>query len=298
MKATIGLELGGSRANAVVVDENGRVLGRADLDSTDARSAATAIHAALSAAATSAVALGVSAPDPSSPEIQPILRDLAQRYAGPFVHDGAMPSGTAAALAECWIGAAQGARDLVYLAVDDHTSAGILHGGVPFLGAHRRGPAAGWLALNPVEREDYRKIGCLEAEVAAAGIVRRIVWRIKAGDHSRIEQWVGGDLGSITVAQVVEAARQGDGVAISVSRDTAKYVGMAAANLVIVADPDVLVLGGIMASSSDLLFDLVRTEIARRLPAAVMQTLKIVPAALQADAAAIGAAKLATAALQ
>ena len=35
------------------------------------------------------------------------------------------------------------------------------------------------------EREDYRKTGCLEAEVAASGIVRRLIWRVKSGDRSR-----------------------------------------------------------------------------------------------------------------
>ena len=60
--------------------------------------------------------------------------------------------------------------------------------------AGRRAASIAWLALNPVEREDYRKIGCLEAEVAAAGIVRRLIWRIKAGDRSRVADAVGGDL--------------------------------------------------------------------------------------------------------
>ena len=41
---------------------------------------------------------------------------------------------------------------------------------------------------------------------------------------------------------------------------------MAAANLVAIADPEVLVLGGIMASAADLLLEPVRTEIGRRLP--------------------------------
>src|SRR5439155_10923359 len=106
-----------------------------------------------------------------------------------------------------------------------------------------------WLALNPVEREDYRKTGCLEAEVAAAGIVRRLVWRIKAGDRSRIQEMVNDDLSAITVDHVLLAARNRDGVSISVLRDTAKYVGMAAANLVVIADPEALILGGIVATA-------------------------------------------------
>jgi glucokinase len=144
-----------------------------------------------------------------------------------------------------------------------------------------------------VEREDYRKIGCLEAEVAAAGIVRRLIWRIKAGDRSRVQDTVGADLTAITVDHVLDAARNGDGVSISVVRDTAKYLGMAAANLVALVDPETLVLGGIMASAADLLLDPVRVEIARRLPRSMMDALVIAPAALGADAPAMGAARLA-----
>ena len=212
---------------------------------------------------------------------------------------GVTPSGTAAAVAEAWVGAARNARDLAFFAVADHAIAGIVRDGAPVLGVGRRAASSiAWLALNPVEREDYRKIGCLEAEVAAAGIVRRLIWRIKAGDHSRVADAVGGDLAGITADHVLNAARDGDGVSVSVVRDTAKYLGMAAANLVIVSDPEKLVLGGIMATAADLLFEPVRAELARRLPRPMMGALALAPAALGADAAAIGAARLATAALQ
>ena len=155
----------------------------------------------------------------------------------------------------------------------------------------------GWLSLNPVEREDYRKAGCVEAEVAAAGIVRRMIWRIKAGDRSRVQDAVKDDLSAITVDHILEAARAQDGVSISVVRDTAKYLGMAAANLVVVADPEMLVLGGIMASAADLLLEPIRTELARRLPKAMLDALAIETATLGDEAAAIGAARLASAAL-
>src|SRR5262249_58756235 len=139
-----------------------------------------------------------------------------------------------------------------------------------------------------VEGEEYRRSGCLEAEVAAAGIVRRLIWRIKAGDRSRVQDQVANDLSAITIGHVLDAARSGDGVSISVVRDTAKYLGMAAANLVAIADPEILVLGGIMAHAADLLLEPVRAEIARRLPKPMMDALTIAPAALGPDAAAIG----------
>src|SRR6267143_110813 len=82
--------------------------------------------------------------------------------------------------------------------------------------ADGRAGSAGWLALNPVEREDYRRLGCLEAEVGSAGIVRRLVWRIKSGDRSRVADMAGGNLAAIRVEQVFAAARDRDGVAVSV----------------------------------------------------------------------------------
>src|SRR5439155_25389863 len=207
--------------------------------------------------------------------IAPVLKALAQRYPGPYEQVGAASSGTAAAVAEAWIGAGRGVQDLVYFAVGEHTTAGVIRAGAPLTGSRGRAASVGWLALNPVEREDYRKMGCLEAEVAAAGIVRRLIWRIKAGDRSRIQDLVENDLSRITVAHVLEAARERDGVSISVIRDTAKYLGMAAANLVVVADPEMLVLGGIMASAADLLLEPLRAEITRRLPKPMLDALQI-----------------------
>jgi glucokinase len=104
-------------------------------------------------------------------------------------------------------------------------------------------------------------------------------------------------LAAITIDHVLEAARDGDGVSISVVRDTAKYLGMAAANLVAIVDPEVLVLGGVMATAGDLLLEAVRTELSRRLLKTTMDALTLAPAQLGGEAAAIGAARLASRAL-
>jgi glucokinase len=295
----LGLELRDLSVLAVSVDEDGRVGARAEVAHGGARTLADAACEAVERVgepSRSSATLGVASHAPESAACQAAIHALAGRYAGPFMQNGPDASGTAAAVAETWVGAARGVPDAVFLSVADHADGGIIRGGEPVTGARKRAPAVAWLALNPVEREDYRKIGCLEAEVASAGIVRRLVWRIKAGDHSSVQDAAGGELSRIRAEHVFAAARAGDGVAISVMRDTAKYLGMAGANLVLLSDPQMLVLGGIMASAADLLMDTIRGEIARRLPAPMMETLTIAPAALGDDAAAIGAARLAAAA--
>jgi predicted NBD/HSP70 family sugar kinase len=199
-------------------------------------------------------------------------------------------AGTAAAIAEHRVGAATGTTQMVAFSIAEHVTAGVLIDSKPWRGAHGLAGSVGWLALNPVEREDYRRLGSLEAEVASAGIVRRFVWRIKSGDRSRVADHVAGDFSKITAADILQGARSGDGVSISVVRDTAKYIGMAVANLATMLDPEVIVLGGIIASSGDIMLDAIRTETTRRLLPAQAERVRVVLSTLGDDAVAIGAA--------
>ncbi len=202
----------------------------------------------------------------------------------------AIAAGTAAALAEHRMGAAVGAAQMVAFSIAEHVTAGVLIDGRPWRGAHGLASSVGWMALNPVEREDYRRYGGLEAEVASAGIVRRFVWRIKSGDRSRVADQVNGEFAKITAADILQGARSGDGVSISVVRDTAKYIGIAVANLATMLDPEVIVLGGIIASSGDIMLEAIRTETVRRLPPQQADQVRVVLSTLGDDAVALGAA--------
>ena len=293
----LGIELTDTGVNAVRVDGQGVVQASARVEAAgDFNAAVSQALEQIQIASTGPDMdlFGVAAMNPDSPAVAAVVAGLAARPR-PFEIHGTVLSGTAAAAAEAWVGAARGVEDVVFFAVGQHTTGGIVRGGTAMRGARGRAGSVGWLSLNPVEREDYRKIGCVEAEVAGTGIVRRLIWRIKAGDRSRVQDIVKEDLSAITVDHLLDAARGGDGVSISVMRDTAKYLGLAAANLVVIADPEMLVLGGIMASAADLLLEPLRSELARRLPKSMMDALKIEKAVLGADAAAIGAVRLVTA---
>jgi predicted NBD/HSP70 family sugar kinase len=288
----IGLEMDDARVTAVAVDDTGRVQTRASGAGGDLAPAARGALLQVMGGTPGPHPVGVASSTPDSPVVIAALAALMSDFKGLPPAEALTSSGAAAAVAEAWTGAAKGLQDVVYFGVGERTAGGITRGGAPVTGARGRAASVAWLALNPVEREDYRKAGCLEAEVAAAGIVRRLIWRIKAGDHSRVQDAVANDLGAITIEHVFDAARQGDGVSISVVRDTAKYLGMAAANLVVIADPESLVLGGIMASAADLFYEAVRVEAGRRLPRQMLDALTIAPAVLGDDAPAIGAARL------
>jgi predicted NBD/HSP70 family sugar kinase len=287
----LGLELSDSATRAIVVDADGRVAGRAEGPRVEASDVADTSISALRAAGTERPRLiGVAAIEPFAGGVQSAIKTLSVIW-DVQVRSESIGWGAAFALAESWCGAARGARNILAFAVGDRASAGIILDGRLWTGAHGLAGSAAWLALNPVEREDYRTLGCLDAEVRAAGIVRRLVWRLKAGDQSRVLDMADGDLSAVTLAQILAAAREGDSVAVSVVRDTVKYIGMAVANLATTVDPEIIVVGGMVQSAGDLLLEPLRYECARRMSPAMYRSIKIELAVLGADAPAIGAAR-------
>lgn len=280
----LGIHVSERRVTAVAVDGDGKVLRRSHRTGDPAESTA-AVMADISGA-DAIGALGMAVDRELAGSLQP------GSLLSPKQRPVEVTSGAAAVAAECWVGAARGARDAICLSIGEQVFAGIMLGGIPWPGSHGLAGSAAWLALNPVERQDYRKFGSLAAEVSSKGIARRLSWRIQAGDHSAVLERAG-DLDSITAAHVFEGARSGDGVSISVVRDTAKYIGMAAANLAATLDPEVIVLGGEIAAAGDLLLDPVRQEYVRRLPPGMAEQVRFEISTLAGDGVAIGAARLA-----
>ena len=286
----LGVELREDAVLAVAVDENGAIRRRGTQAGATASTAVAAVRAALSGASPSAI--GVAVRDPLEEGIADIVAAISTA-AGQNAAPRIITRGSAAALGESWRGAADGVRHVAALVAADRVHAGLVIDGVPYEGAHGLAGAAAWLALNPVEREDYRRLGSLQAEIGAPGIVRRLVWRIKSGDPSRVLDMAGGDLTAIHVHQIFDAARNGDGVSIAVVRDTARYVGMAVANLVAIADPTVVVLGGLIADAADQLLQQSQAEALRRLPKKMGDALTVCAASLGDDGGPLGAVRAA-----
>lgn len=286
---TLGIDFGEGQVTAVAADEAGAILARATRPvKGDLTAAARGALRDVRRPATDAV--GVKIPfqdDELSSALDAVVTE--ETGAAPV----AVREGHALVLGETWCGAARGSADVIAFAIGEHVTAGIMIGGRVLTGANGHAGSLAWLALNPVEREDYRRYGGLEAEVAAAGIVRRLVWRVKSGDRSAVVDRVNGELARLTAADVLSAARAGDGVCISVVRDTAKYVGMAVANLVTIVDPECVVLGGTLAPAGDLMLDAIRTEYSRRLRPSQAERVRLVLSTLGVEAGALGAARAA-----
>ncbi len=292
----VGIDLSDGMIRAVTVDRSGKVLTRQERP-PGAAGLPDAVRDVLRAAQSTAesgrsLAVGAAIPWPGDPLPADVMSALADVPGVPPVTIGA---GAASAVAEAWCGAAQGCRDIVTFNLGPHITAGVLVDGEVLRGSHGEAGLVSWLALNPVEREDYRRHGGLEAEISAAGIVRRLVWRVKSGDRSIVAERVNGVMTEITAQHVFEGAGAGDGVAASVVRDTFKYAGMAIANVAAILDPEYVVIGGTLLGSPAAGLEAIRTECRRRLRPTQAERLRIVLSTLGPDAVAIGAAQAALA---
>jgi predicted NBD/HSP70 family sugar kinase len=290
----LGISVDSGRARVVLMDANGSVAARFDCTGHDVSDviAAAARQALAGATAGRPSAVGLSFREPDSRHWPSDLGFLSA-IIGEQVPVRTVSTGNASAIAESWYGSGKGVRNLIAFSIGPCASAGVISNGALLSGAHGLASSVQWLALNPVEREDYRRMGCLEAEGGAAGIVRRLVWRIKSGDRSRVLDAAGGDFNAITLDMILAGARDNDGVSISVIRDTVKYLAMAVSNIAAVVDPELIVLGGILESSSDLLLDPIRQECARRMPPGIYEHIRIELSTLGADSAPMGAARFA-----
>lgn len=282
---SIGIDVTEHGARAVLVHDDHKVARSITVD--EGAPASAAVRAARTLSEGQAVkVIGVAADHHDLAQADAAVKQLSAAHA--------CRAGAAAVAAEVWTGAAQGARDAVCLWIGERVLAGILIDGVPRHGAHGFAGAAAWLAVNPAERQDYRRFGSLAAEVSNRGIARRLAWRIQAGDQSDVLDRAG-DLEHITAAHVFDGARAGDGVAISVVRDSARFIAMAIANFATTLDPEVAVLAGPIAAAGDLVLEAVRQECTRWLPPGLAERFRCELSPLGEDGIAIGAARLAAA---
>ena len=129
--------------------------------------------------------MALSFPDPDARNWPSDLSFLSA-VIGDHVPVRTLSTGNASALAETWYGAGKGARDLIAFAIGPCVSAGVISNGALLSGAHGLASSVQWLALNPVEREDYKRMGCLEAEGGRWGIVRLGVPH-QVGDHRAVD---------------------------------------------------------------------------------------------------------------
>lgn len=294
MGLAVGIDVGGTKIAAGVVDPNGRVLARRDIATpvSDRQALVDAIVGLARDLATehsvSAVGVGVAGLVDRTGETvrfaahlpfedEPLRSELADALRLPVLVDN---DANAGGWAESRFGVARGAGDAVFVAIG--TGIG---GAIVIDGQLRRGwqGAAGEIGHLIIERDGRPcpcgSRGCWEQYGSGRALVR-------AAEAAGLEVPHG--------AAVTAAASAGDERARAVLSEIGAWVGIGIAGLVAVLDPEVVVVGGGVSAAGDLLLEPTRDSFRDYLTARSQRPEPpVLRAALGPDAGLIGAADLA-----
>lgn len=159
-----------------------------------------------------------------------------------------------AALGEMWKGGGQGCKNMVMITLGTGVGGGLIVGGRVITGANGAGGEVGHICVNKEETESCgcgRK-GCLEQYASATGVVR-VARKILADTTEETVL----NAETVTAKDVFDAVKAGDKVAMQVAEVFGDYLGRALADISVLVDPSVIVIGGGVSRAGSVLIDYV-----------------------------------------
>jgi len=296
----LAVDLGGTKVESALVDANGAVVAGSrfreptgpELSSDQLASAVrSAILATLATLGDPVrlIGVGVGSAGPLteslglvSPLNLPAWRDFPLKAlvedTVPGVAVTLRMDGLCIALAENWVGAAQGYDNVMGMIVSTGIGGGlILHGNTV------SGPTGNAGHIGHVEVAGFDDpckcggIGCVEAIASGPNTAR---W-------ARGQGWTG-----VTGEDLAASYRDGDEIAVAAIERSGRAIGQAIASATALVDLEVVAIGGGFSQVSPDLFDHIRAAIARRVEFGFVTKVKVVPSGLSSDGPLVGAAAL------
>jgi glucokinase len=311
MGQTIGVDIGGTKVAAGVVDEHGKILARVrrDTPSQDPEKTEEVIAACIRELTQDypVEAVGLGAPgfvDEARSTVlfapnlawrnAPVRAEIEQRTGLPVVLEN---DANAAAWGETRFGAGHGQRFTVTLTIGTGLGGGIVLGGELLRGAFGLAAEVGHLILVPDGRRCGCGLkGCWEQYASGRALVREAQERANRSpeDAAQLLKLGDGRAESITGQQITHAARQGDPVAIDSFQSVGAWLGEGMADLAAIVDPRVFILGGGVSEAGELVAAPAREAFEAHLTARSHRPIAEVRVAeLGPDAGLIGVADLA-----
>jgi glucokinase len=309
--SVIGVDLGGTKALAGLLDRDQRVIRRARREAAELEQRAL-LDAVV--AVVEEVRAGVD-PEPQAvgfgipclidqregkavmavnlPISDLPFRDImAERLGLPVFVDN---DANVAALAEHRYGAARGTQHAVVLTVGTGVGGGLILDGEPYRGAIGSGAELGHTVIDfngPRCQGNCPNRGCLEVMASGTALGREGRARAEADPGSTLGR-VAASGREITGALITELAHDGDEQCRDLLAEIGRNLGVGLANFVNVFNPEVLVIGGGVVAAGDMLLEPARAEMTARALSPSKELARVVPAHFGNDAGMIGAAALA-----
>ncbi len=208
-------------------------------------------------------------------EDYPLKARLAERYGLPIAVDNDV---NLAALGELWFGAGQNTQNMVFITIGTGIGAGIILDGALYRGSREASGEIGHFVLGrEFLGKPYKEFGVLESLASGTGIVGRARQALQGRREPA-------DLESLSVEDILSAARQGQRWARAIVDEAVDCLAIAVANVSVAFDPELIVLGGSVAGSADLV-----EPILRRIDATIPTLPRLVVSTLGGRAVVMGA---------
>jgi len=313
MTLAVGVDIGGTKVAAGVVDEAGRILARARrlTPSRDPRAVEDTIvevvrelRAGHRVECVGIGAAGFVDADRGrvlfAPHLawrnEPLRDAVAESVGLPVVVEN---DANAAAWSEWRFGAGRGQERLVCVTLGTGIGGGIVLDGQVQRGAHGLAGEFGHMVVVPDgHRCECGNRGCLEQYASGNVLGREARELARAGSPVTVPlmERVGGDVDALVGPLITEAARDGDPCAIELFEDVGRWLGIGLANLAAALDPGIFVIGGGVSDAGELLLRPARESFRRTLTGRGFRPEpRIVAAELGPEAGLVGAADLARA---
>ncbi len=267
---TIGVDIGGTKVAAGVVDAEGRILARTrrptpSASPADVEDVVAACVAELSEDR-SVVAVGIGAAGFIDAERSRVLvapnlawkdeplREAVEKRTGlPCVVEN---DANAAAWGEHRFGAGRGEDDLVVVTVGTGIGGGIVLDGRLYRGRHGIGAEFGHMQMVEGGRRcGCGQHGCWEQYCSGRALLHeaREIADVQRGYGRRLLELGDGRPEGIEAREVTQAAGEGDPAALDCFREIGTWLGQGLADLAAVLDPGMFVIGGGVADAGELL---------------------------------------------
>jgi glucokinase len=267
----IGVDIGGTKIAAGVVDEDGKIVAqtRRDTDATDAHSVDLGVVAVCRElmADHEVGAIGLAAPGfvssdratvnftPNLPWRDHDLRGQVAAALGTDVPIVVENDANAAGWAEFQFGVARDVQDMVTLTLGTGLGGAIVSSGQLLRG--RWGVAAEIGHMRVVPDGHYcgcGQSGCWEQYVSGSALVRdaQTIAQTRPDRAARLLDLAGGKWRKISGHHVSQAADEGDELSVELLATIGRWVGEGAASVAALLDPELFVVGGGLSAAGEL----------------------------------------------
>lgn len=195
-----------------------------------------------------------------------------------------------AALGEMWQGGGKGFTDIVMVTLGTGVGGGVIIDEKIITGKHGLGGEIGHIHVRDEETEHCNcgGVGCLEQIASATGIAREARRKMAACGTPSLMRNAGDQ---VTAKDVLDAAKEGDALALEVMEIVGHYLGVALASLALTVDPQMFVIGGGVSKAGQYLIEVINRHYAHYMPISENRA-AIGLARLGNDAGIYGAARL------